>query len=306
MVPAAAHRPRAEVAVKNSGGAAPDVSVVVPVHNAGRFIEPLLQSLAEQQTSTSWELIAVDNRSTDDSRARIERFPMPVPTRVVDAPHRPSPAYARNTGAAVARGHKLLFIDADDEVDRGYVDAMSRALDDHDFVTPRVDSTSLNAEWVRAAHGPPWQEDGLWVAFDFLPASGSNAGVRKAHFDRIGGYPEGFVYSDDVAFSWNAHLAGARLHFVREAVYRYRYRDSLPALYRQGVTWGDGVTALYSHYHSKGMPGRSMRMALDEWRSVAVGFVASRDRATRASLMVRLGFCLGRVKGSLRRRVVYL
>jgi GT2 family glycosyltransferase len=231
---------------------------------------------------------------------------MPVPTQVVDAPLRASPAYARNTGANAATGGKLLFIDADDEVDCGYVEAMSRALDEHEFVTPRVDSSSLNAEWVRGAHGPAWQENGIWMAFDFLPASGSNAGIRKVDFDRVGGYPEGFVYSDDVAFSWNAHRAGLRLHFVRTAVYRYRYRESLKDLWRQGVTWGDGMTALFRSYEEAGMPGRSVRLAVQEWQAVLSGLAVARGREARAPLVVRLGFCAGRIKGSLRHRVLYL
>ena len=283
----------------------PVASVVVPFQNAGRYIEALLVSLAGQQTSVPWELVAVDNRSTDETRRLIEAFRMNSPVTLVDAPLRASPAYARNVGAATAAGAQLLFIDADDEVDRGYVEAMSAALDEHEFVTPKVDSASLNPEWLRGAHGPPWQETGLWTAFDFLPASGSNAGIRKVEFDRIGGFPEGFVYSDDVAFSWNAHHAGLRLHFVPNAVYRYRYRDSLRALFRQGVSWGDGMTALFRAYGPMGMPCRAPVDALREWWSVGAGLCTTTNRSSRAALAVRLGFCVGRLKGSVQRRVLY-
>lgn len=286
--------------------ASPVVSVIVPFHNAGRHIDALLRSLAAQRTLLSWEVVTVDNLSTDDTRRRIHAFAMPVPTRIVDASLRPSAAYARNVGADAARGSKLLFIDADDEVEPEYVQAMSGALDEHEFVTPRVDSASLNAEWVRDAHGPAWQDSGIWVAFEHLPASGGNAGIRRADFERVGGYPEGFVCSEDVAFSWNAYRHGLRLQFVAAAVYRYRYRESLTSLFRQGVTWGDGATALFRVYRPHGMPERSLRVALTEWGEVAVGLCVAPSVAARAALVVRLGYCVGRLKGSIERRLVYL
>lgn len=282
------------------------VSVIIPFRNAAAHLPSLLRSLTSQQMNESWEVIAVDNRSTDDSRRIAHDFADRLPIRVTAANSRPGPAYARNVGARVASGKKLLFIDADDEVASGYVAAMSAGLAEHDLVTSRVDSASLNPEWVQAALGDHWQTDGIRVYFGFLPAAGSNIGVRREAFKRVQGFPEQFAGSEDIAFSWNAHLAGLRIHFVPEAVYRYRYRGSRRALFRQAIRWGCDNAQLFRCYRELGMPGRPVGSAWREWRDASLGWLRTSTRAQSAPYVVRLGLCFGRLAGAARYRVPYL
>ncbi len=282
------------------------VSVIIPVRNAEQHLASLLECLTRQSVAAAWEVVAVDNRSTDQSRQIAEGYATSLPLRVVEADAMANPSYARNVGAATAIGDKLVFIDADDEIDDGYVSAMSQALDAHDLVTSRVDSVSLNPEWVQGAHGPPWQSDHVAAFFGFLPAAGVNIGIRRGLLDRLGGFPEKFSGSEDVAFSWRAGLAGTPIHLVPAAVYRYRYRQSMPELYRQAVNWGRDNVLLYRTFREHGMPSRRMRDSGREWLVVARGLLQARHRATRAPLVVRLGFCVGRLKGSPMYRVLYL
>jgi glycosyltransferase involved in cell wall biosynthesis len=281
-------------------------SVVVPLHNAERWIEATLESLVAQVAPAPWEVIAVDNRSVDHSAAIVERFVDRLPLRMATAGERANPAYARNAGARAATGDILIFIDADDAVAPGYVRAMTRAVADAPLVTSRVDSQSLNAPWLQAAHGPMWQTDAVSRFFDFLPATGVNIGVRRAVFEQLGGFPEEFSGSEDIAFCWNAHLAGVGLTFVPDAVYRYRYRESLAGLFAQAANWGRDSVLLYATYRARGMPGRSWTQAVGEWVAVLVRLASSWSRADRARCVVRLGFCVGRLHGSLRYRVRYL
>jgi glycosyltransferase involved in cell wall biosynthesis len=281
------------------------VSVVVPFRNAGRYIRALMESLAGQQCSGSWELVAVDNRSTDRTKAIIEHYATEVAVRVVGAPRKCNPSYARNVGAKAAVGTKLLFVDADDQVAPGYLAAMADALNDHQLVTSRVDSMTLNPEWVRAAQGDAWQEDRIAVFFNFLPATGVNIGIRACDFDRLGGFPEAFSGSEDVAFSWTAYRQGLRPYLVPDAIYRYRYRDTPMGLFRQSVNWGRDNALLYKRFRHAGMPGRPLSQAWTEWRTASTAFLRSRGRAERAPSIVRLGFCVGRLKGSVVHRVPY-
>lgn len=283
----------------------PVVSVVVPCRNAARYLPDLLESLAAQGVHEAWEVVLVDNDSADDLRSVAAAFEQRVPLRVVDARGRTNCAFARNAGARAAVGAKLLFVDADDVVAPGYVAAMSAALDRFDLVTSRVDSLSLNADWVRGAHGQPWQADHVGVFFNFLPAAGANIGVRTELFARLGGFLEECSGSEDIAFSWTAQLAGVDIHLVREAVYRYRYRHDLAGLFLQGVNWGCGTVRLYRRFGRLGMPARRLGAAALEWRDVLLGLLRSTGRSSRAPLIVRFGFCVGRLEGSLRYRVVY-
>ena len=284
--------------------APPDCSVVIPFRNAGDYFEPLLRSVISQVTDQSTEVILVDNGSTDGSRHVAESMSGLLPIRIVDARERANGSYARNVGVLHARGEKLFFVDSDDELAPGYLQTLARALDDHYFVTSTVDSTSLNPEWVREAHGSPWE--GILMYFDFLPGTGVNIGVRREVFDAIGGFDPSFTGSQDVVFSWRAQQCGYSIHFVPEAVYRYRYRSSLAGLYRQTRNWGYSNVLLYRTFREAGMPGRPLSVAVREWCGAVAALARARGDTERAIAVVRCGYCIGRIKGSVHYRRVYL
>jgi hypothetical protein len=89
----------------------PQLSVIVPAHNASSVLAESLPALAASDLPrASWELIVVDDASTDDSAALAERYADQV-IRLSGAPR--GPAYARNRGCEAARSDIMVFIDAD-------------------------------------------------------------------------------------------------------------------------------------------------------------------------------------------------
>lgn len=88
------------------------VSIVVPVYNAGKYIEKTIEMVREQ-TYTEWELILVDDCSRDDSVERIEPF-LSDKIRLIKKERNEGAAEARNTGLEHMRGRYLAFLDADD------------------------------------------------------------------------------------------------------------------------------------------------------------------------------------------------
>jgi glycosyltransferase involved in cell wall biosynthesis len=284
-----------------------DVSVVVPFRNAARTIAGQLEALAQQDFSGSWEVIAVDNCSTDHSREVIESFSNRFELRVVDAPERLGAGYARNVGARHASGSKLLFIDADDEVAPDYVSKMAAALDRHDFATSAFDQETLNPSWVRQALGPPWRdrENPLPAQFGVLPNAGASICLSRSTFEAVGGFPEDLARMEDIALSWEVQLAGFPLYYGPDAVYRVRYRDRLTDLFRQGFGEASSAPLLYRRYRWAGMQRRTVRQTLRSWARLAVDFSRARTKADLAPLMVRLGRELGRINGSIRHRVFF-
>lgn len=283
------------------------VSVVVPCRNPGSHLRSMLESLVQQRFDKGWEVILVDNGGCDTALSGCRPLLGRLNLRVVPAFDRSGASYARNVGARQASGRKILFVDADDEVDRDYVATMAAALDDHPLVTSRVDSSSLNPEWVRDAHGPPWQETGLVTFFGFLPGTGSNIGLRRELLEEAGPIPEDFQASEDIAFSWRLQIEkGVTPRFVAEALYRYRYRSSLWGLLRQGRCWGESNVLLFRRFRCAGMPGRSWSMAAEDWWQVVNGLLRARTRKDLAPVAVRAGNCIGRIAGSLRYRTIYL
>jgi GT2 family glycosyltransferase len=108
------------------------MSVIVPAYQCARMLSACIDGLnASDLPRSAWELIVVDDGSTDDTAAVAERS-ADVVLRVADGPR--GPAFARNLGARAARGEVLVFIDADVVVGRSTL----RGFADHFASEPSV------------------------------------------------------------------------------------------------------------------------------------------------------------------------
>ncbi len=96
------------------------VSIIVPVYNAGNYIEETI-AMVKAQTYEDWELILVDDCSKDESKKRIEACMSSEECngetgriRLITKEENEGAAQARNTGIEAARGRYIAFLDADD------------------------------------------------------------------------------------------------------------------------------------------------------------------------------------------------
>lgn len=90
------------------------VSVVVPVYNAGAYIEETIAMVC-RQTYEQWELLLVDDCSADDGREKIEKWcKKDKRIRLIAKEKNEGAALARNTGIDCAAGRYVAFLDADD------------------------------------------------------------------------------------------------------------------------------------------------------------------------------------------------
>ena len=186
------------------------LSVVIPCYNGADTLGVQLEALANQHWPEPWEVIVLDNRSTDGSRQIAERYKERLPKlRVVDASARQGQPFALNVGVEAATGEAVAFCDADDEVSSGWVAAMGEALSRHDFVACSVDIEKLNPPWAVAARGYP-QRDGLqkaWYPPYLLHAGGGTLGVKRSLHAMVGGFDEALPYLHDTDFCFKLQLA---------------------------------------------------------------------------------------------------
>jgi glycosyltransferase involved in cell wall biosynthesis len=182
------------------------VSVVIPVRDAASTLREQLVALAAQTYSGAWEIVLADNGSTDATTDIARSWSEDgVELRIVDASERPGSSFARNRGAAEARGAFIAFCDADDVVAPGWLEAMVAEAREYDAVTGPQDA-SINSPRVQQWRPP---RPTTLPRSAFLPyAPSSNLGVWADVYARTGGFDEDYPQAHDVEWSWRAQLAG--------------------------------------------------------------------------------------------------
>jgi GT2 family glycosyltransferase len=214
------------------------VSVIIPAYNAAATLADQLEALATQQYDGDWELVIVDNGSTDGTadlagryRQRFKAF------TVVEAVARRGHSAPRNAGAIAARGELLAYCDADDVVAPGWLQAMADAARYYDLIGGWLDVRPLNDDATRSWH-QPWPRDKLrsWL----LPcAVSANLAIWADVLRDLGGWSSDYeAGAEDTELSWRAQLSGFRLGFAQDAVVYYRYRSGVWETARQAYTIG--------------------------------------------------------------------
>ena len=129
----------------------PEVSVVVPFFNAGRFLEECIASVIAQ-TYTSWELVLVNDGSSDNSAAIARAHVAGDPSRVRCFQHpggeRRGASAARNLGIRRATGRYIAFLDADDVWLPGKLAAQVAILEAHPEAAMAYNRTQFWYGWT--------------------------------------------------------------------------------------------------------------------------------------------------------------
>jgi GT2 family glycosyltransferase len=273
------------------------ISVIVPCHNPGPLLDQQLDALAAQVYSGSWEVILVDNRGSDGAVERAAAWTNRLPgLRRVNAPDRAGVSHARNVGVGAATGDFVAICDADDIVDRHWLEGLADAARTGDVVG------GLNLPFWVVPGDAPTKARHVEDPFKFLPyASGCNFGAWRTVVDQLGGWCEDYVAgADDVEFSWRAQLAGYSLHLTDAAIVNYRMRREMRSRFRQSLNYERMNSLLFRNFRDRGVPRRRLGVG----RQIA--FVLTRlpylvlGRRRRLILAGAAGKVVGRIQGAIR------
>jgi glycosyltransferase involved in cell wall biosynthesis len=175
-----------------------DVSVVISTYNRAETLRIALESLARQKAGLEYEVVVVDNNSTDSTRRVVE-------TMIEGGYHdlryifepRQGASYGRNAGIRAARAPVVAFTDDDLHVASGWLATLYGRLNEHpevDYVGGKVlpSSSAGWPTWITREHWAPlalfdYGDRPFYVNFDRAVCLGtSNSAYRRAVFDRVG------------------------------------------------------------------------------------------------------------------------
>jgi O-antigen biosynthesis protein len=221
----------------------PFVSVIVCSYNGGRTLAACLDSLGKLNYPT-YEVILVDDGSTDDTAYVAAQFPH------VGYIHQSNHglSYARNTGAAAAKGEVLAYTDSDCMADPDWLYYLVGTLVSGDYAGvggPNITPPAQN--WIQAcvaaAPGGPNHVLLTDQVAEHIP--GCNMAFYRWAFDGVGGFdPEYRKAGDDVDFCWRIQQAGWVIAFSPTAIVWHFRRFTLRAFLKQQDGYGEAESLL--------------------------------------------------------------
>lgn len=299
-------------------GQRPLISIIIPHLNGLHHLDTCLGSL-QRQTVDRFEVILVDNGSTDGSQAYVRSHYPAV--RLVELGHNRGFTGACNAGWEAARGAIIFLLNNDTEVDPRCLEAIVDAFNRR----PRAGAVACKillfdernrfhtaGDYYRVDGIPGnrgvWQEDvGQYAREEpVFSACGGAAAYRRAMLDEIGFLDDDFFFScEDVDLAWRAQLAGWDVVYVPTAVVYHKVKASGGS----GVmsSYYDGRNFLYVIW--KNYPTGLLRA---NWRAIlraqfaisAEAARAWRGAAARARLRGQLAGLFGYFKLRGKRRAI--
>lgn len=200
----------------------PRVSVITPTFNRARFIEESVASVLAQ-TAKSFELLIVDDGSTDNTREVLE--PYFVDRRVkYFYQENQGQSVARNRGLAESRGQYICFIDSDDAWEANKLERQLKFMDENpdvdvvygDIITMDERSKEVGRENMRRFSG---KITGELLRDNFV--SISTAMMRRHCFEQMGGFDEYDRLAEDYDL-WLRYSTRFYFHYLPEYLSRYR------------------------------------------------------------------------------------
>ncbi|MCP4327584.1 MAG: glycosyltransferase [Alphaproteobacteria bacterium] len=265
------------------------MSVVIPAFNAAGIVGDCIDAiLAQDYPRSRFEIIVVDNASTDDTNAVLRSYGGDV-TVVEEA--RRGAAAARNAGMRRAGNQFIALTDADCVPEPSWLRCLLEAAHadpDVEFIGGPVRSLGADSEIER--FGEKCFDHEAALSDERFPyAITGNVLFRRSCLAKVGYFDEGMRYGEDTELSFRALFHHkARFAYAPDAVVYHRNPRTVAALFVQGVKQGRAAAYLLVRYSAdvgETPFGRAFRLrrwrriAADLWRGARLSVVS--DEADR-------------------------
>ena len=214
------------------------VSIVIPLYNKEAYIKNTLSKVF-QQSYQDFEIVIVDDGSTDGSVSAVKEFDDPR-IRLVSQENQGASA-ARNNGCRLARYEHIAFLDADDEWDKDYLLKMQKLIDCYPDAVLYGSNYYIVEDGTTTVLSYPGVGEGMTIIENFFvsskvytPVWTSAAIVKRDAFIAENGFPLSCKVCEDIDLWCRLALRG-QVAYLNEPLANYR-RDAVNALSRSTDT----------------------------------------------------------------------
>ncbi len=241
----------------------PKISAIICTHNRDAYLGAAIDTLLDQDFE-DYEVIVVDNGSTDTTRAVVEaRLPHPR-LRYLYEPTL-GLSVARNTGAEAAQGEIVAYLDDDAEASRGWLSALHKVYARHEKLA--IAGGKVTLLWPPGRSCPPWLStdmSGSLGAYDLgdelvsitqpgLTPRGLNYSLRKAFLEEVGGFDlklgrvgKNLLSNEELFMTQQALQGGWQVFYVPEALVAHNVAPErmVPSWFLRR-SWWQGISECY-------------------------------------------------------------
>lgn len=175
------------------------ISIIIPVFNGEKYLDECLSSLSHSDI----EIIVVNDASTDTSEQIAKKYT----DKIITVEHA-GPVVARNIGLKAAKGDYVIFMDADDVLNKDAISTMENQIDDFDGIIGRrsdfisSDCKDITAETKTSSHG----------------VIAGCAMFKKAAFDTVGNFDEDLLCGDGYDWLLRAKKSGLKIKEIDDVL----------------------------------------------------------------------------------------
>jgi GT2 family glycosyltransferase len=208
---------------RSSNGRSPVATVIVPTRQRADLVADTIEALFLQEIDEPFEIIVVDNASTDSTSVVLAELAARAPCDMLAIRmHRDGgPARSRNAGIALARGSYIAFTDSDCMPSEGWLRACVAELEKGAAVVQgRTEAPPSAAQPFFSHFIETRRPDGSF--------STSNVAYRRDVLRAAGGFDPGCDYWEDVDLGWRVLSAGARDTFAPNAIVYHQVIEQTP------------------------------------------------------------------------------
>ena len=234
----------------------PFVTIMIPAHNEEIMIESTLKFLLEEINYTNYEILVMNDGSTDDTAKIIKRLQEDYPRlRTINILKNKGKAHAFNIGMFFAKGEYVLSNDADTipEPD-ALMKYMNFFIHDQDMntaaVTANMDvsnrSTLLGkSQTVEFSSIVGVIKRSQSAVNDSMYAySGANTMYRKNSLIDVGGFRQDRA-TEDISIAWDQQVQGSVPQFAPNIIFHMNVPETIRDLYHQRKRWAQGGTEVW-------------------------------------------------------------